>query len=191
MVKWGKYVCWCCFLVDDIAGRPLFVNACNFRFVSLHGSRSCVHFTIKENCLMPPHFWVVPFSVLLICLFVFFIYDYLLWISKGWMGGGLTSFNISPAYFIMTLTMLEFYRGPHECVPCGCAHEYKICLLSGIMFLNHVHSVKRCIAPPPPPRPLETLWVRIIFAHLVHFPFPWCSQTWLLCLTGDDMWILS
>lgn len=41
----------------------------------------------------------------------------------GW--GGLTSFNSSAAYFIMTLTMLEFYRGPHECVPCGCAHEYK------------------------------------------------------------------
>lgn len=72
------------------------------------------------------------------------------------VGGGLTSFKISPAYFIMTLTMLEFYRGPHECVPCGCAHEYKICLLSGIMFLNHIHSVKRRIATPPPP-PLA-LW---------------------------------
>lgn len=87
--------------------------------------------------------------------------------------GGLTSFNISPAYFIITLTMLEFYRGPHECVPCGCAHEYKICLLSGILFLNHGHIVKRRISPPP--RPLETLWVLIIFAHLVHFPFPLCT----------------
>ncbi len=41
----------------------------------------------------------------------------------GW--GGLTSFTSSAAYFIMTPTMLEFYRGPHECVPCGYAHEYK------------------------------------------------------------------
>lgn len=55
------------FLVDDIAGRPLFVNACNFRFVSLHGSRSCVHFTIKENDVLCHRIFLsCTFSVLLL-----------------------------------------------------------------------------------------------------------------------------
>lgn len=96
------------------------------------------------------------------------------------VGGGLTSFKISHAYFIMTLTMLEFYRGPHECVPCGCAHEYKICLLSGIMFLNHIHSVKRRIASPPPTSssPSGNTLGMNHFCTSCSFPLPlMCSQT--------------
>lgn len=56
------------FLVEDIAGRPLFVNACNFLSVSLHGSLSCVHFTIKENNVLRHH---VYFKFVNVCLVIF------------------------------------------------------------------------------------------------------------------------
>lgn len=70
------------FLVEDIAGRPLFVNACNFLLVSLHGSLSCVHFTIKENNVLRRHIFFPRFVNVR-----FFILT-----LKGWMGG-LTRYN--------------------------------------------------------------------------------------------------
>lgn len=105
------------FLVEDRAGRPLFVNACNFLFVSLHGSLSCVHFTIKENNVLRRHIFLGCTVYYRFVIFLFFI-------SKGRMGES-TSFNSFAGRVIMTPMMLKFYRGPHECVPCGCAYVYE------------------------------------------------------------------
>lgn len=79
----------------------------------------CALYNQRKQRLTPPHFFGL-YCLLSLCYFVIFLF----FISKGRMGES-TSFNSFAGRVIMTPMMLKFYRGPHECVPCGCAHLYK------------------------------------------------------------------
>ncbi len=149
----------------------------------------CALYNRRKQCFMPPHFLGCTVFRFVVCLF-FLMYDYLLWLFEGWMGGD----------WLHLLVLLPISSWPRRCwsftvvpmnvFPVDMHMNTKTYLLSGILFLNHVRSVKR---NPPPPHPLETLGMNHFCASC---SFPLAPDVflnlivvlyWCIC----DMWILS
>ncbi len=77
---------------------------------------------------------------------------------------------------------------PMNVFPVDMHMNTKTYLLSGILFLNHVRSVKR---NPPPPHPLETLGMNHFCASCSFSPCPWCFPELDCCALLVHMWYVN